>query len=85
MAARMGVTARVVRAIVWDAADRSCDSDPPGDSPRHEPSFWTGLQARRDGWKPAAGPENSRGFLERVKAARAGLRAGRGVRLEDLS
>lgn len=85
LAARMGVTPRFVGAIVAgtrpiDRATAALLAKALGTSR----GLWTGLQAQHDGWKPSARLETSPRFLERVRAARASLRAGRGIRLEDL-
>ena len=84
LAARMGVTPRVVSAIITgtraiDRATASLLAKALGTTQ----GFWTGLQADHDGWRWAR-LEHSARFLKRVRAARTSLRAGRGVRLEDV-
>lgn len=88
LAARMGATPRAVRGIVngrlpIDGTTASRLAKALGTSR----AFWLGLQAGagcRTGARAAAGLESDRRFITRVKRARASLRAGRGVRLEDL-
>jgi len=85
LATRMGVTPRVVSAIVAgtrpiDRATAALLAKALGTSR----GFWTGLQAKHDGWKPAARLEDSPRLLGRVRTARASLRAGRGIQLEEV-
>ncbi len=85
LAARMGVTPRIVSAIV--AGTKPIDRTTAillGRALGTSRGLWIGLQAQHDAWRPAATLEDSPRFLGRVRAARASLRAGRGIRLEDL-
>ena len=84
LAARMGVTPRIVSAIV--AGTRPIDRATAALLARAlgtSRGLWTGLQAHHNGWRSARLEDSAR-FLKRVRAARASLRAGRGICLEDL-